>query len=147
MAAKDIATADTPQKQLEAGANLAAKGITDGSSPFLKDLAQQSLEELAPKLFGQYGTRALAVLAGPVAWTATVGGEVLSSTEISRDFPEVIRDTSGRSSLADKQRALAAMTKEYAKYGQNWGKGQVQVLKGMLPNCLSRGEGFISSGQ
>jgi uncharacterized protein YndB with AHSA1/START domain len=69
-----------------------------------------------------------AVLAGPTALAATVTTEVLTPEPTGRDHCEIISDSSGRTSLADKQRALYQWTQLCEKYHGTWNPGEVQRL-------------------
>jgi hypothetical protein len=92
---------------------------------FASDIAKYGVKAVIPRLFGP---RTAAVLLGPAAWAGGIALEVVTPEPISRDFPEIIRDKSGRFSLADKQRALERMWKQPERYGSAWGEGQVHVL-------------------
>jgi hypothetical protein len=108
--------ADNDEERSGAGAHL---GIT-----FTKDIGSKGIAAVATRLF----PRAAAALAGPVGWAAFVGSQVLTPTEISCDFPEVIRDSSGHTSLPQKQEALLQMWKQYDKFGASWKSGQKREL-------------------
>jgi hypothetical protein len=122
--------ADTDYERKKAATELGLKATQDVAiQPVWEKIKQRTVAEVMPKLFGEYGKRAVAVLGGPAAFAATVTTEVLTPEPTERDHFEIISDASGRTSLADKQRALYQWTQLYDKYHATWNPGEVQRLQ------------------
>lgn len=69
------------------------------------------------------------MLSGPFAIAATLVTEVVTPEQTSRDFTEIIDNSSGRASLADKQEAFREMWVAYHKFGKyNWNAQQKREL-------------------
>jgi hypothetical protein len=115
----DVTRADSPKGKQKAEGELVKQFISD----LAKEPVAKGASELAAKMFGK---EAVAALAGPAAFVAVVGSDVLSSTETGRDETEIIRDKS--ESLKDKQKALYRMYQWYDKRGDSWGRGQLEQL-------------------
>ena len=112
----ELVKADTDPKRAEASGRLGFE--------FLKELASKGFERLAPLVFNQ---STVAVLSGPVAWIGTIAIEVASPTSISSDFPDIIRDTTGRFSLEDKRRALELMVAGHSRSSNDhWSDTQLR---------------------
>jgi hypothetical protein len=109
VSAGKIANADTDKQREEAIGELGAKVASD--------IAKQGLEKYAGLLFGK---KIAAVLLGPVAFVASIGADVLTSTPTTQDPQEIILDNSGSSSLNDKREALYTMWRQYSHYGGQW---------------------------
>jgi hypothetical protein len=89
---------------------------------FFADVSQLGIDAVARRAFGP---RVAAVLTGPVAWVA---GESLTPSVSHRDFSEIIRDSSGRTSAAEKREALYQLWQAYDRFGGSWHSGQKREL-------------------
>jgi hypothetical protein len=112
----EVYKAETPEQRSKAEVDLA--------TTFAKDVSTKGISVVAEKLF----PRAAAALSGPVGWTAYVGSEVLTPKEIGRDARETIQDSSGATSLQEKQQALFYEWRAYETNGNNWSDRQKQNL-------------------
>jgi hypothetical protein len=112
-----IARAETDLQRGEAAGSLAQRFVVDAST--------EGAVLVIPRVFGP---RVAAVLLGPVAWLASVGAEVLSSTPVGRDPAELILDQSGRTSVREKQEALGMLWRQYDRRGTSWTAGQRREL-------------------
>ena len=111
-----IYKAETPEKRSKAEVDLA--------TTFAKDVSAKGISVVAERLF----PRAAAALSGPVGWTAYVGSEVLTPKDVGRDAREIIGDSSGATSLQEKQQALFYEWRAYETNGNNWSDRQKQNL-------------------
>lgn len=62
------------------------------------------------------------------ASTVTTVGDVLLDSDQTTDFHDVIRDNTGRYSLADKQHALSVLVKTYDETGSRWKSQDIEQL-------------------
>lgn len=101
---------------------------------FVADISKYGVKEVVPRMFGP---KVAAALLGPAAWAGSIGLDVLSSEKIGYDDSEIIRDSSGRFSLNQKQEALTRMWRGYDRFGYAWGDGQKTELL-MMSNIVYR---------
>jgi hypothetical protein len=101
------------------------EAIGGAAYEFASDIAKHGLKAVIPRLFGP---KTAAVLLGPAAWTMGIALDVATPEHISPDPIYVIRDKSGRFTLADKQRALEQMWKQQERHGRAYSEGHVRVL-------------------
>jgi hypothetical protein len=99
------------------------------AKPKLAELTKATAEKVLPRLFGEYGAKALTIATSAAA--RVIGSAALTILEpekVSPEFYELIADKAGKYSLADKQRALAQGTWEYEQFGDRWDDGMVRRL-------------------
>jgi len=106
---KDIATVESQGKKDEAWGNLVSHA---GGDVLHTDLVKEGVTRVATRLFGE---EVGLLLAGVAGVTAEGGGIALESTKTGQDATEIIRDTSGKNSLAEKQSALMNMWETYGR--------------------------------
>ena len=126
--ASEAAKAETSFQRDEAFGEMGFQFVADLTK---KGFESEAVRSVVSRLIGQ---RSAAVLLGPAAWVAT---DVLTPEKIAYEDPDIIRDQSGRFTLAQQQEALAKMWRGYERYGYAWGDGQkIQLLS--LSNAIYR---------
>jgi hypothetical protein len=115
---KNVYSAETPAQREQAEGEVGKQIVSDA---LRTDLVNEGIKTVAPRVFGK--TVGL-VVAGAAPLAIESGGILFDSVKTDRDPTEVIRDSGGNVSLAEKQQALVQMWHGYERMQSQTANGQ-----------------------
>jgi hypothetical protein len=120
---KNSSTAESRGRKEEAGGDIIQQIVKDALP---RDLLKKGLTEVAPRLFGE---RVGIFLVNAAVPGVNAGAILLDSEKTGRGPTEIIHDTTGKVSLAEKQAALTDMWKGYERRQSQTGGATGDGLK------------------